>query len=208
MTAAELRDIIISPEYTKEVQDLSCYLASIKQERPLVYFLARQLWNRGAKFRLEGERTDLTISGKRFEFKFTYDADMARLSKELDKVGDRLIKEAYVDKPKHGWVALPRLYDDMVNKRADVFVWIILARDLSSVKGDADDDVCVSSYQRGWNKTYPYMHPRYLEVAERFLEKVRAETEFSLIKEEIQTSGAFQSTYHFWLCEFTKQRNQ
>lgn len=202
MTAAELRDVIISPEYKQDLQDMSCFLASVKQERPLVYFLAKQLWKRRCKFRLEAERTDLIINGKRFEFKFTYDCDMGVLSKELENSGGKLLKDVCIDKPTHGWVALPRLYADMVNKRADVVVWVILSRDLSGVDEDALQGICVSEFQKKWNKKHPYSDRVYLKIAERFLEKIRAEKSFSVLKEEIQTTGEFPSVYHFWLCEF------
>jgi hypothetical protein len=205
MTAAELRDIIVSPEYKQDVQDLSCYLASIKQERPLVYCLAKQLWKRRCPFQLESERTDLIVNGKRFEFKFTYDCDMGVLGKELENTGERLLKDVCVERPAHGWVALPRLYADMLNKRADGFVWIILSRDLSKIDNEAQERICVSALQRKWNKNHPYSDRSYLDIAERFLDKVRAEKAFSVIKEEIQTNGDFPSTYHFWVCEFLAQ---
>src|SRR5262249_38282149 len=103
----------------------------------------------------------------------------------------------------HGWVALPRLYTDMVHKKADVFVWIILARDLSKIDEGDQERICVSSFQRKWNKRYPYSDRTYLDIADRFLDRIRAEKPFSIIKEEIQTTGDFPSTYNFWLCEFT-----
>jgi hypothetical protein len=202
MTAAELRNVIVSPEYKQDVQDLSCFLASVKQERPLVYCLAKQLWKRGYQFQLESERTDLVLNERRFEFKFTYDCDMGVLSKELDNSGDKLLKGVCKDKPAHGWVALHRLYTDMVCKKADVFVWIILARDLSKIDKDAQNGICVSTLQRKWNKQHPYLDRTYLNIADRFLDKIREEKQFSVIKEEIQTSGTFPSTYNYWLCEF------
>ena len=51
---------------------MSSYLASIAQERPIVYLLARCLWMRGYKFELEDQRHDLSVNDKRIEFKFKY----------------------------------------------------------------------------------------------------------------------------------------
>jgi hypothetical protein len=204
MNAKQLRDILICDEYKRDLTELSSYLASIKQERPIIYFLAKQLRKRGIGFQLEAkpERTDLVVDGTSVEFKFNYDCDMAVLHKELEKAGDKLLKDVCAEKSTHGWIALPRLYADMVNRVADVFVWIILSRDLSQVDENARTGICASGPQRKWNKTHTYSDRTYLNIAQQFLDKVRAEKEFSVIKEEIPTMADFPSTYHFWFCEF------
>jgi hypothetical protein len=203
MTASEVRDIIVSADYMLDLRELSCYLASIKQERPIIYCLAKQLWKRGVKFQLEAKRTDLVINGKKFEFKFHYDFDMTVLSKELQVAADKLLSEVCAQKPTHGWVALPRLYADMVTKGANVFVLVILSRDLSGLEEEAQERICLPGEQRKWNEKHPYGDRSYLEIADRFLNRVQVEKRFTVTKEEVQTTGLFPSTYHFWFCEFT-----
>src|SRR4051812_31731969 len=90
MTGTDLRDLILSPDFKQDLEEMSSYLASIKQERPIVYLLAKSLWKRGHKFDLEDKKTDLSINGKRIEFKFSYDTCQVALTTELVKYGDNL----------------------------------------------------------------------------------------------------------------------
>lgn len=198
MNASDLRDVVMSPEFKQDLEAISCFLASVKQERPIVYFLARLLWKKGCNLRLEDKHTDLVIDGKRFEFKFSYDADMTRLQKELDHAGNQLLKDVYLKPPKHGWVTLPRLFSDMANKGANVFVWIILSRDLSRLTADAQQGIALSKRQLRWNRHHAYLDQTYLETADQFVKKVQVEKNCSVIKESVETVGNFPSTYHFW----------
>ncbi|HVK14836.1 MAG TPA: hypothetical protein VM597_39225 [Gemmataceae bacterium] len=74
----------------------------------------------------------------------------------MAKGGSRPLFEVCAVKPTHGWVALHRLYTDLKHKKADVFVWVILARDLRNVQ-DPDDlqRVCMGREQKKWNGRYP-----------------------------------------------------
>jgi hypothetical protein len=103
-------------------------------------------------------------------------------------------------------VALTRLYADMIEKQAHVFIWIILARDLSAVDLADQEGICVAPHQRRWNKAHPYNDRSYLDIAQRFLNRVREERDFTVIKSEVQTNEDFPSTYHFWFCDFTETR--
>ena len=57
------------------------------------------------------------------------------------------------------------------------------------------DVISVSAVQKKWNEDHPYRGPTYLNVARRLLDKVRAENSFTVLEEEIQTTGDFPSTY-------------
>ena len=41
ITAAELRELIVCDEFKQDLEEMSSYLASIKQEQPIVYLLAK-----------------------------------------------------------------------------------------------------------------------------------------------------------------------
>src|SRR5438552_482130 len=90
MTSEDLREIVTSSEFKQDLEELSSYLASIAQERPIVYLLAKCLWKRGYHFELEEKRSDLSVNGKRLEFKFNYDKMAGRLQDELTRHGDNL----------------------------------------------------------------------------------------------------------------------
>src|SRR5437764_8814747 len=90
MTVTELRDLFLSDDFKEGLREMSSYLASIMQERPIVYLLAKCLWRQGYKFELEDQRHDLSLNGKRIEFKFNYDRCERALTDELAKYGDNL----------------------------------------------------------------------------------------------------------------------
>jgi hypothetical protein len=58
MAAAELRELIVCDEFKQDLEQMSSYLASIKQERPIVYLLAKCLWRRRYEFELEVKHCD------------------------------------------------------------------------------------------------------------------------------------------------------
>lgn len=80
MIAAELRDMILSPDFKTGLEEMSSYLASIMQEGPIVHLLAKCLWKQKHLYALErNKRHDLTVwpsglpagtKGTTIEFKF------------------------------------------------------------------------------------------------------------------------------------------
>ena len=118
MTGTELRDLFLSPEFKQGLQELSSYLASIMQERPIVYLLAKCLWMKGIEFDLEDKRHDLTLDGKRIEFKFNYDrCDKARKRESQEHGGD--IKAISAGR-RGNRAIVPKIYKD-VCKRSLIF---------------------------------------------------------------------------------------
>src|SRR4051794_6874127 len=100
MTAAELREIVLSADFKADLEELSSYLASIMQEGPIVHLFAKYLWKQKRLYSLErNKRHDLTVwpsdpaSGKRettIEFKFNFETCSETLTKELRKLAGEL----------------------------------------------------------------------------------------------------------------------
>src|SRR5262245_53738333 len=100
MTAAELRDIILSGDFKSGLEEVSSYLASIMQEAPIVHLLAKYLWKQKHLYALErNKRHDLTVwtpgllTGEKettIEFKFNYETCSAKLDKELRSLAEEL----------------------------------------------------------------------------------------------------------------------
>lgn len=205
MTSAELRDILATSEFQQGLLDLSSYLASIMQERPIVYLLAKCLWKRGIKFELEAKRCDLVVNETRLEFKFNYNKMVDLLSEELttwDKLEEMwaAVQAGQISK---SWGVMPRIYKDVCDKKPDIFVWIICSRDLGKVADDEMKRICVSREQCKYNTKRPYSSDgNDLTVADTFLNKLQVVRPFSLLKQDIETKGDFLSTYHFRICEF------
>jgi hypothetical protein len=188
------------------LEEMSSYLASIMQERPIVYLLAKCLRQLGHKYQLEEKRVDLSLNDKRIEFKFNFDRCEATLTKELAKYGDNLsgmwelVRARTIKK---SWGVLAKIYEDACVKKPHIFVWIICSRDLSNVAPDDLKHICVGRAQRKYNATRPYVSDgELLTVADSFLGKLQVIRPFQLLKQDIPTNGDFPSTYHFRICDF------
>src|SRR5262245_36510203 len=206
MTGVELRDIFLSSEFKQGLEELRSYLASIMQERPIVYLLAKCLWQRRYQLELEDKRHDLSLNGKRIEFKFNYDRCEEKLRKGLAEYGDNLqgmwelVEARVINK---SWGVMPKIYEDICVKKPDIFVWIICSRDLSGVAPDDLKRICLGREQCKYNATHPYTRDgRLLTVVDSFLRKLQAIRPFSLLNLDITTNGDFPSTYHFRICDF------
>jgi hypothetical protein len=208
MTGTELGDLFLSPDFTQGLTEMSSYLASIMQERTIVYLLAKCLWQRRYKFELEDKRHDLSLNGKSIEFKFNYNRCEKILTRELADCGDDLSKLLYAVQA--GRIhktqgVMYKIYNDVCVKKPNIFVWIICSRDLSKVARDDLERICLWKEQLKYNETRTYdSDGEHLTVADAFLTKLLdyAKRPFTLLKQDIRTNGHFRSTYHFRICDF------
>jgi hypothetical protein len=206
MTGAELLDVFLSSEFKQGLEEMSSYLASIMQERPIVYLLARCLWRQGYKFELEKNLHDLSLNGQRIEFKFNYNRCENKLRNEMEEYGNNLkgmwecVEAGVISK---SWGIMPRIYEDVCVRQPDMFVWIICSRDLSKVTREDRKRICLGPAQWRYNKKRPYSSDgERLTVVDSFLTKLQDIRTFSLLKEDIHTNGDFPSTYHLRICDF------
>jgi hypothetical protein len=206
MTGTELRNLFALSEFKQGLEELSSYLASIKQERPILYLLAKCLWKQGYKFRLEKKRQDLSVNGKRIEFKFNFNGCEKKLTRELEKYGDNLkvmwelVQARNINK---SWGVMPNIYEDVCERQPHIFVWIVCSRDLTKVAPEDLERICGGLEQFKHDAKYPRtLDGERLTVVDSFLSKLQAVRNFSLLKHNIQTNGDFPSTYHFRICDF------
>ena len=206
ITTEYIKSILESAEFRVELDALSCYGANIRQERPIVLFLAKYFWQRGHKVALEKNKCDLVVDGIRIECKFHFDSDTPRLQKELTKYDgsiEMLMNAVSAKKHSKTWTVCPGIYRDVVVKRPDIFVWVLCARDLTKLTKDEMSRVCVGDHQRRYNKNNPYeLNRAFLEVADGFLDKLNELRNFSLEQATVTTTGAFPSAYHLMLFTF------
>lgn len=207
----DIKNIFESSDFGKDLEEVSCYAAHIRQERPLVHLFAKYFWKRGCKFALEDDKCDLVVDRTRVEFKFHFDSDMRNLRKELNKFGGdlgALWQAVCEEKLSKSWPVSPGIYKDVMVKRPDVFVWILCARDLSNLTKDELSRVCISVAQSRYNRTRPYgSNKEFIEVAEEFLGKLKMLRNFSLNTASVTTTGAFPSAYHLYVCDFSEAEN-
>jgi hypothetical protein len=212
LTTRELTEILAANDgFKNDLRALSGYLASIKQGRPIIFALAKCLWKRGKGFQLEYKKRDLVVDKAHLEFKYSYDCDMEKVDDEMKRYGDKsgraMFDAVRLGKLKKGWSQCAPIIEDMFLKKvdgrlADIFVWIIHSRDLSKLSDDARGRINWSKVQCNWNKTHRYSDRYNLEIADRFLAKLKPVRRFSIAKSEIESNGDFPSTYHFRICDF------
>jgi hypothetical protein len=221
-TVREIKRIFESPEYQSDLCELSSYAESIMQERPMVYLLSKYLWRQDPKIELEkrfkleerdkyGRQHDLVVGETSVEFKFAYDFDINYLVRELAKYKpDSLLWEAAKEGIHPTRSVTPGVYKDVIENKADIFVWIICARDLSGVNKDdlkdAPGRINQSKEQLAYNRKYRYGSTEFLKPVDLLLNKLQDKLQgrgsFSIDEVKIITDGHFPSTYHIKLCEF------
>jgi hypothetical protein len=213
ITTKDIEMILETSEFKKELEDLSAYASSIRQERPIVMLLAKYFWQRRYKFAMEQkfhlrrDKCDLVVDGTYIEFKFHFDFDMLSLQKELNLFQgniEMVWKAACEDELSKTWTVSPSIYKDVIVKRPDIFVWIICSRDLSKLSNDDIDRVCIGVDQWKYNRKRPYESNReFMEVAGSLLSKLQELRKFSLKQTAIMTNSNFPSKYQMMLCDFT-----
>lgn len=215
-TVREIKKIFESPGYLRDLSELSCYAESIMQERPMVYLLSKYLYEQGHKFELEqshkydkGHRKhDLVVDKTIIEFKFHYDFDIdSYLRRELSryKTHKQLWEAVKRRKIHKSWSITPGIYKDVVENKADIFVWVICARNLRRVNKDARSRINQSEEQNNYNKHHKYGSTKFLAPVDSLLGKLQKLRKFSIDDEVIITtkpSNHFPSIYYLRLCEF------
>jgi hypothetical protein len=210
-----LKSIFSSDSYVKELTELSEYGAHIKQERPMCYILAKHLYKRGF-VDLALEKTferhqwyDLVVNNTKIEAKFYYESDLLlRLKKEMEKFEwninlltakrESLIKEG---KSKTWTMTLP-IAEDMLMKKPDIFLLIILSRDLQRASVPLEQ-ICWSENEINYNRKYNYNNQDSLALVDKFLNCVRQKRHFLSDYLNIDINNRlFPSTYHIYVCDF------
>jgi len=214
-----LKAVLNSEGYRKDLKDLSFYAAHIKQERPMLFMLAKHLCKHGFEVVLEKKihchKYDLAVNNNTIEAKFYYEGDIERRFKEeMDNYRwnfNSLKREVLKKKGKQlSWsMALPIIKDIFI-KTPRIFMLIILSRDLRTIKNTEPkllEQICWSKHETKYNEKYGYNNKGYLEVIERFFERIKKKNHSESAYLKIDTNTMFPSSYHIFLCDLdTKQR--
>jgi hypothetical protein len=158
---AELREVLGCPEFKAEMVQINRYAANIKPERPIVYLLAKLLRRSGnlkevaLEFRspLDKRKTDLVLfdgqgNDCRIEVKGHWDFEIKKAKQELTRLED----EDIPPKKGHTWMVLPTVAEDLTAKSADLFVWILCCRDLTTTVNSELSAICQADGSRNYWK--------------------------------------------------------
>jgi len=195
-----LLTVLRSSAFARDLRELSAYGARIKHERPIVLFCAKYLWRSGHDVIVEGGKHDLTVDGVTFEFKQHYDWDIPKAHKESERWQPPRRRKHET------WRVLPEIHWDIIEKRPDVFVWIISERGLDGIDDFCKDHVCFWKDQFRYGKG-GWTSDQILPMANAMLNRIavgrgRRGTRHSV---SVETRARFVSTYHFLIRGFPKR---
>jgi hypothetical protein len=201
----------------KELTELSAYGAHIKQERPMCYLLAKYLYKQGFT-ELALEKTferhqwyDLVVNKTKIEAKFYYESDLLlRLSREMNEFEwsiTRLLakRDSLIAAGKsRTWTMTLPIVEDMIVKKPDIFILIILSRDLRRANMSLEQ-ICWSKNEINYNLKHGYNSNSSLALVDKFLDCVRQQKDFSsdYLKLDVENQ-LFPSSYHIHFCDFRK----
>jgi len=209
-----LKNIINSNKFRRYIEKISSYAASIKQERPIQYALAKLFDKEKFIFAMERiDKFDLYVDGISIELKFYYEEDIQlKLEKEFNKANQDikfLLKELKENPRSTSGLSIPILRD-VIDKRPNIFILIFLSRDLTNT---LKNDLKYINHSREclrYNKqvsNYPFNNPNKLKIVEKYLECIKSERNFDCYPININTNTKFPSSYHFYICYFSPYEN-
>src|SRR5262249_19799513 len=127
-------------------------------------------------------------------------------SKELERFADQSADylPAFAAKQSK-WGVMRKIWEDVCLKEPDIFVWIIVSRDLSGLSANDLERIVNWKPLHKYRRSHPYKFDReFLVIFDGFLQELQTLRRFSVSTAEIETKGFFPSTYHFRICEFAR----
>lgn len=204
----KIGEMFSSDDYRRDLEELSIYASHIKQERPMIYLLAKYLNRRGFDVVLEWKEKDksydLVVNFVRIEAKFYYESDLIyRLKKEAEDADWKI--ENLLGKRSNWYITKPIL-KDIVEKNTDILILIIVSRDLSKISNDELflKKICWSQIELKYVKEFGFNNSESFSILDRFFELVKKRRPFSVVHMKLETNSGFPSIYHIFVCDFRK----
>lgn len=215
-----LIEVFESVEFQEELQELSSYGSNIKQERPIMYLLAKFLRRKDLIVILEKNKTDIVIQGVirelklgkkkvsptfpvSIEAKFFFEFDLKKDAKKFKWNKDEI--EAFItnNQKSSGWSPVELILEDIFVKKPDIFILIIQSRDLTSVRTTSQLDRIVCSDQTlNYNKKFGINNKSNFQILQDFLHANMTLKPFKLNELKLKIVQIFPSTYHIYLLNF------
>jgi len=209
-----IKKALKSHAFIKELEQISSYASNIRQERPIVYLLAKHLNMAGThKVILEyktgkGTKCDLLLDGSKVEAKFHYTFDIHQIDNEIKH-------PQKIKKNNTNWVVLPLIDKDMKNKKPDIFIWIICARDLSVFKNIEALTPSINWWEQQLRaetkirknifKDNKYVQHKFMSYLRQYndnyyIQSVILPAKNGFLRSKTSKYGCFRSKYYFFIC--------
>ena len=153
------------------------------------------------------------VNDTKIEAKFYYECDLKeRLEKELNKTKGSIeplvedLKKLKEMKKGTSWNMALAITKDILDKAPDIFMLVILSRDLGNLKDQKIlDKICWSSHELRYSK---YNDEGNLGLVDKFFNLFKEERPFDSdyykidIEVTMDTKVVFPSSYHFFFLRF------
>lgn len=116
--------------FKKELAELSHYCSSIKQERQIMALIAKFLSQRYV-INLEYKKKDMLIDSSHIEVKYNFDCDVMSLIDSVKGKSPTNINSEIKTTKNIGWKPYLCIARDILHKKPDCFLWIVVSRNLS-----------------------------------------------------------------------------
>ena len=175
-----LKNILHSYIFQVELKEMSSYCAHIKQERPIMYLIAKHLKRKGfitaLEMKKDDKKWDLVVNDTSIEAKFYYEKDiLLRLKKELERTSWNIDEARRIGKTeKHGWKMLYPILKDL-DKNPDIFILMIVSRDLRRVPKNNQDKICVYEDEKKYYQDYGFNNKETFKQLDKFFKLIKKE---------------------------------
>jgi hypothetical protein len=107
------------------------------------------------------------------------------------------------ERKSYSWKMTLPILEDILNRNLDLFILIILCRDLRKKKADIpNEQICWSEYEKEYNEKYGFDNPDSFELVNRFFDCIKPKKDFVLDHIKIDLNTIFPSSYHIYFCDF------
>jgi len=208
-----LQEIIKSEDFIDELKKVSLWASNIKQEAPIIHILAKLINKQGYLVALEWDKKnkhDMMINHNAIiEAKFYYEEDIQgqlrllfnKSGKNVNQLLDWLSQKIETKTSLYYDVGF-HILKDIFYKRPNIFILIILSRNLLEVRNEDLEIINWSNECIKYNKKFGYNNQNTFLIMQDFFEGIKKKKTFETCCIDIDTIAKFPSTYHIHLFEF------
>lgn len=200
-----IKDVLESSPFRRELDALARYGANVKQERQIVWLLAKYLDRkrprRGIVLEQRDHRTDLCVDHVRLEAKYHLEGDLVAIRETWKKQKNAKPFKEWSEKP----VAFSPLHEvirDFNRKDPDLFLWTVACRSRREYKPGSNLVWVEGRYglEAFYNRWSLEPAQALAEIALPFVGEIERSFDRTLhLPESYTTKGKLKTTYNFFL---------
>jgi hypothetical protein len=208
----DIKKILKSRKFRKDLKNISHYAMSIKQERPILFQIANHFFKNGYLTVLEKDKTDLVLKKNneliKIEAKYHFDFDLVKVKEELEKESFYEMINKINRKKNINWTIVPTILKDLAPKRIkernkpqpDIFIWIISKRNILKVDNYYYKSICMANHQLSYQNSRSLSFNEN-EIINKLAKKLIAflDNNYDYFSHKINLKKGFLPTQYFFI---------